>query len=796
MNNFNNKGRQAEPTFQDYLDIIYRHRLLIVIIFLATLLSSFYFSFRSPKLYESDVTFRLALKRTKPTIFSDFTPVSYYYINLIESEIEVIKSKTIAKTVVKKLGLNFTSVEINRFQTFDSIVLASNVAPGKYQIVLQPDSFYLIDKHNNNLGAGSYGVRANFAGGISFILENPKGKYKQAGAIINIVIEDVLASTEALRQSIKVMQIKNTDLISLKAQSQDPILAALISNSMANAYIDYSLLSLREEARISKDFIEDQIKKFGHELAQAEENLKKYKERSGIFLLDESAREMTDALAHFDATKAQTQVEIEEVKSRLTNLEEELRSDENVFGQYKAIASFPTITSSPLVTSLQEKLKNLELQKQKTTEATEIAKIDTEIKKVNQAIQAAINQILKAGPPSSDPILQSIIFKVIENESQLIALQSRLAALNQVISEFNAKLSRLPKAEVELAQLSREKSANEEIYTMLLSKLEETKISEAREVGEAKIIDYAVPPLSPISPKKKQNAILGAILGMILGIGAAFVIEYLDTSIRDPKDIEFLTDLPVLASIPVIKIQKNLSDNEISKIEARFITHFNPRSSISEAYRILRTNLTFSAVKEPVKSIVVTSSLPQEGKSTIVGNLAITFAQMGNRSIIIDTDLRKPVFNKIFKGQSLKGLSDVLVGHVRLNDAIFKTNIENLHLLPSGALPPNPTELLSSIKMKDLHQELKGAYEYLFFDSPPALGVADPTIIGNLCDGLLFVVYSGKTNRDMVLEAIKNLQNAHIRILGTVINGVEVTHRYRSRYYYYQRYYEETEVKD
>lgn len=594
---------------------------------------------------------------------------------------------------------------------------------------------------------------------------------------------------EHLRRAIKIQQIKKTDLVSLRAISQDPEQAAVIANSMAHAYIEYSLLSLREEARSSKVFIEDQIKKFGEELALAEEKLKHYKERSGIFLLDESAREAIDALAQFDASKAQTQVEIKEVESRLANLEKELRGDENVYGEYKKIASFPTISSSPLVVSLRDKLRSLELQKRKAVDASEIARIAEEIKETNLAIQAAINQIIRVGPPSSDPILQSIISKVIENGTQLLALQSRLEATNQVIAEFNTKLSRLPKAEVELAQFTRQKKANEEIYTMLLSKLEEARISEAREIGEAKIIDSAVPSQYPVSPKRRQNLILGAILGLILGIGAAFVIEYLDTSVRDPKEIETMTGLPVLASIPAIKGKGMSEDDEVSKIEARFITHFHPRSSVAEAYRILRTNITFSAVKAPIKSLVVSSSIPQEGKSTVIGNLAITFAQTGNRSLIIDTDLRKPVFNKIFKEKRIKGLSDVLIGREKLKDAIFKTSIENLDLLPSGTLPPNPTELLTSAKMKALHEELKGMYEYLFFDSPPILGVADASILASLCDGLLFVVWVGRTGRDAVLEASKVLESAHIRVLGVVLNGIDISHRYRSRYYYYYHYY-------
>ncbi len=786
MNNYRPSGEKNEPTLQDYLDVIYQHRLLIGLVFLVTVLSSLYFSLRSPRIYESDVTFRLALKRAKSTIFSDLTPASFYYIDLIESEIEVLRSRTIAKSVAQKLALNFVPAG-NAHHLFDSVAVDPHAGNGIFEVVLHGDSFIVRDKEKRIIGRGGFGTFVHCPGVASFVFRRPN--HRGDRSVIDFAVSNLSGAAEDLRKSIKVMQIKKTDLVSLKAQSRNPVQAAKIANAMADAYIEYSLLSLREEARSSKVFIEDQIRAFGAELASAEEKLKSYKERSGIFLLDESAREMIDALAKFDADLAQTQVEIEEVKSRLSSLEKELQGDARVFGMYKNIASFPTIANSPLVTSLKARLKTLEMQRQTAATPEELARIDAQTKEVNQQIQNAVNQIVRVGPPSSDPILQSIINKVIESETQLLALQSKFEALTQVIDEFNAKLSRLPRAEVELAQLSRQKKANEEIYNMLLAKLEEAKISEAREIGEAKIIDLASPALHPVSPKRRQNLILGTILGLILGIGAAFIFEYLDTSIRDPKDVESITGRPVLASIPIIHIKGSRTSDEVARIEARFITHLNPRSSVAEAYRILRTNVAFTSIKSPVCSIVVSSSIPQEGKSTVIGNLAITFAQMGNRVLIVDTDLRKPVFNKIFKDRPVKGLSDVLVGREKLKDALIKTNIENLDLLPSGTLPPNPSELLGSAKMKALIEELKGQYEYLFFDAPPVLGVADASILGSLCDGLLFVVWFGRTGRDLVIESMKVLENANTRVLGVVLNGVDIGRRYRSRYYYYHYYH-------
>jgi capsular exopolysaccharide synthesis family protein len=250
----------------------------------------------------------------------------------------------------------------------------------------------------------------------------------------------------------------------------------------------------------------------------------------------------------------------------------------------------------------------------------------------------------------------------------------------------------------------------------------------------------------------------------------------------------------VLGSIPFISPQKVAShakdqNGDILKIESRLITHFAPKSPISEAYRTLRTNLQYSKADRPIKTILVTSSGPGEGKSTSVANLAITFAQMGSKTLIIDTDLRRPVLHAIFDQSRTTGLTNILIGKTTLQEVVRSTKIENLDLLVSGTLPPNPSELLASAAMEKLLKTITDRYDIVLFDSPPVIAVTDAAVLARKLDGIVLVVKSGETSRDAILRSRVLLENVNAHIFGVMLNGVKSDHMYGSYYYYYHHYY-------
>ncbi|UCC12462.1 MAG: polysaccharide biosynthesis tyrosine autokinase, partial [candidate division WOR-3 bacterium] len=650
------------------------------------------------------------------------------------------------------------------------------VRPGTYMLRFDGDAFVLINKSGEELGRGTVGTYFN-TGAVGFLLAEKPAEQ------VEFVIKGIDESADDLRSNTSASQIKNTALVLLKVKSYDAERAARIANTLAEEYIIYSLVTLREAARGSKEFIETQIQSFGEELSRAEEELKAYKEKTGIFLLDESAKEIISSLAQFEVEREEAIVELHEMESAIENLEDQFARDEATYGAYKTMASFPTIANSPIIITLKEKLRSLEMQRQELMQEggnqQELIQVESQIDAATEELKDATRQIVLAGPSVSDPIFQQIISQIINNETSVMALQSRIDALNQIIARQNGRLKQLPQAEVNLAQLERQKMANEDIYTMLLGKLEESKIAEAMQISEAKIIDVATVPKRPVEPKPRQNTVLGFLLGILIGVGGAFLLEYLDTSVKNTKEIEDLTGLTVLATIPLIK----------EKGHPQIPTIDEPHSQMAEAYRILRTNLAFAATAKPIKSLLITSTIPQEGKTTTCINLGISLAQQGHKTIILDCDFRRPMLHRYLSqyiSGNTNGLSDVLVGRLKLKDAVVEGTAQNLNFITSGTIPSNPAELLGSPKMLETVEKLKGEFAYVIFDAPPALGVADARVIGKISDAIIVVIMAKRTHRDAVREVKDELERSGEKIIGFVLNGVDFDrHYYRHRYYYY-----------
>ena len=320
---------------------------------------------------------------------------------------------------------------------------------------------------------------------------------------------------------------------------------------------------------------------------------------------------------------------------------------------------------------------------------------------------------------------------------------------------------------------------NENVYLMMREKWEEARITEAGQIGMVQVIDSAKEPKWPIRPRKKLNLLLGMIIGLGLGIGATLLMDYLDDSLKDIEEVERHTGLRVLGSIPQIKVnekKKSLrkttdssDEQEIVTLASRLVTHLEPRSPVSEAYRSFRTNIQFSRFDRPLKTLLVTSAGPGEGKSTTVANLAITMAQMGTKTLLVDADLRRPVLDSIFKCKRSLGLTDILLGNNHLDAALHELEVKNLSLLCCGTLPPNPAELLSSQAMRDLLEQLQKKFEVILFDSPPVVAVTDAAVLGAHADGVVLVISSGETTRKAENRAKTLLNNVRAQILGTVL---------------------------
>ncbi len=416
--------------------------------------------------------------------------------------------------------------------------------------------------------------------------------------------------------------------------------------------------------------------------------------------------------------------------------------------------------------------------------------------------------------------LSNILGKATEKHPEVVRLREEI----QVAKE---QLRKLPAAELEFARLKRDVDVNEKLYTMLREKFEETRINEAQQIADASIVNPALEPKYPIKPNKKFAIIIGSIMGIMISLVMAFISESLDTSINTIEDVETTLKLPVLAVIPSLKSEEKESPEKgwfkkksrqqtksEDELNVGLIVHLKPLSQMAESFRILRTNLKLSEGK---KTLLFTSAGPKEGKSTILMGLAITLSQIGINTLVVDTDLRRPSVNKLvgverengvyelLSGEGrlddcTKGLVEIMMGKLGFDDSVKNPGLDNLHIITSGHLAVNPSEILSSRSLTPLIEEAKSKFDVVLFDSPPVLTITDAAIIAPKVDGVILVYEMGRTARSALLRAKIQLESVGAKVLGVVLNHISpetyLDVGYYPYYYHYKYKYRPEEDKE
>jgi len=363
--------------------------------------------------------------------------------------------------------------------------------------------------------------------------------------------------------------------------------------------------------------------------------------------------------------------------------------------------------------------------------------------------------------------------------TQMAALEADLARTEAATAALE---SRGANDSDELARLENNLAQYRDSYAALLASYESIRVTEASRLSNVIVVEPAEIPDEPVSPRTLLNTLLATVVGAMLAVGVVFLVEYLDDTVKTDEDVQRELTLPTLANIARIGPIKEPGDH--------LVASKHPRSPISEAYRVLRSNVRFAWVANPASALLVTSAEPREGKSTTAANLAVVMAQAGKRVILVDADLRRPSLDKFFGVRNDRGLTDLLVSEgLQPADVLKPTEVDGLEILTSGALPPNPAELLGSDSMRNLLRELEERAEMIVLDSPPVLAVADASILGSLVGSALVVVQSGKTRSESCRRGKEALQSSGVKVLGVVLNGLS---RRRGSYgYYHYDYYSE-----
>jgi len=395
----------------------------------------------------------------------------------------------------------------------------------------------------------------------------------------------------------------------------------------------------------------------------------------------------------------------------------------------------------------------------------------------------------------------SEIANTMADEYVIASRERKRASIKEAADEVEERLEQAREEILALGRKIQESGTSDELtaqlaiatgtYTTLAEKLEQLRINERLESGSGTVVEAAVVEITPISPKPLRNAGIGALVGFVLGIAMAFLYEYLDNTIKSTEDAEKVYGAPVLGIVPLEKIEKGRK-RQLTIIEA-------PGSSAAEAYRVLRNSLDFINFEHDMKTLLVTSATPGEGKSTVSANLAASLAQTGKKVVLVSCDFRRPTTDQFFDVNNLIGLSDVLLGTHSLKTALQHAGDEQLLVLTAGKMPPNPSELLGSAKMKDVIDSLEEWADWVIIDTPPILAVADPVSVARWVDGVLMVSQAGESTREAALKGVELLGKVGARVIGVAVWGLDETKNkpgygygygyYTGGYYYYRSYY-------
>ena len=447
--------------------------------------------------------------------------------------------------------------------------------------------------------------------------------------------------------------------------------------------------------------------------------------------------------------------------------------------------------------SLQVQLKDVENQitqlqtniatQSRTSLESQKSQVKQQIDDVQEQILSLQKEITALTPVQTDPQQFIVMSKdqtnqLKEKELQLDLLQSTLTFYqNLYLNLSKGQISSSTANSPELDQMQNNLNLYQNIYTNLLNSYEEMRLARLRNTPNVVQVEAAMPSESPISPRPFTNAGLGGAVGMMLAAGVVFLIEYLDDTLKSPEEAADMLRLPVIGYIPEMKKIKNKREDYVHVAE-------EPRSPVTESFRSLRTNLEFSQVDKPLRSIMITSPSPTEGKSTVAANLALIMSQ-SKRVLLIDADLHRPKLHRILTISNRVGLSDVFLNHRTLQAISRSWRDSQLTIITSGPLPPNPSELLASQKMAQFLEQIKEMYDIVIFDSPPIL-VADTSVLASLVDGVVLVLNPGKTKKDAARATVEQVQRVGTKVIGIVFNRIP---RHRSDYYggyrHYSRYY-------
>ena len=579
----------------------------------------------------------------------------------------------------------------------------------------------------------------------------------------------------SFRGNLHVTLIPNTRIIEIQYSSTDPQLAASAVNTLADTYIKQNFQTKFESTMQASDWLSKQLVDLQMKVETSQEKLVRYQKEHEILGTDEKQNIITEKLDELN--KEMTAAEFDRMQKEAAYRQTQSDDPDAVAA---AIASDSTANgASGLLNRLREqqatlKIQVAELSTQFGPSYPKIAQLNSQLKEIDRQLQSETN-------------------KAVDHlKGQYLASMQRENMLRGAFEKQKQEANKLNESAIEYSLLKRDLDSNRTLYEGLLEKLKEAGVTAGLRSNNFRIIDAARVPTYPSEPNIPRNLSFALMLGIISGVGLAFLVENMDNTVRTPEQAHALSGLPSLGMIPLGSKSGNYGPTgkrlalTASKEVVETVTQVRPQSQMAESYRALRTSLLLSNLGAPPKVIMVTSARPQEGKTTTSINTAIVLAQKGVRVLLVDADLRRPSVHKTLGMGPRSGLSNLLTGSATLQQTIATSPIlPNLFILPAGTPPPNPAELLASSNMRDLIAELRQQFDHIVIDTPPTLSVTDAVVLSPRADATILVIRSGHTTKQALCRSRDILMQVNAHVAGVLLNAVDLT---SPDYYYYYEY--------
>ena len=583
----------------------------------------------------------------------------------------------------------------------------------------------------------------------------------------------------AFHANLHVSLIPNTRIIEIHYNSTDPQLSASVVNTLAATYVEQNFKTKFESTMQASDWLSKQLIDLQMKVETSQEKLVRYQKEHEILGNDEKQNITTEKLDEIN--KELTAAESDRMQKEAAYRQTQSSDPEAVAAAIIAdsAGSSATTTGSRLLDTLREQQASLRIQ---------IAELSTQFGPSYPKVAQLNNQLKE-----TEHQLQSEINKSVDHlRGQYMAALQRENLLRDSFERQKQEANKLNESAIEYSLLKRDVESNRTLYEGLLEKLKEAGVTAGLRSNNFRILSAARVPTAPVEPNIPRNLSFALVLGVITGVGLAFLLENMDNTVRTPEQAQTISALPSLGMIPLgSKTTARGSGGArlaltSSKEAVETVTQVRPQSQMAESYRALRTSLLLSNLGAPPKVIMVTSARPQEGKSTTSINTAIVLAQKGVRVLLVDADLRRPSIHKVLGMGPRSGLSNVLTGSATLEQAITTSPIlPNLAILTAGTPPPNPAELLASANMRDLLLQLRKDYDHIVLDTPPTLSVTDAVVLSPRADATILVIRSGHTTKQALRRARDILMQVNAHVAGVLLNAVDLT---SPDYYYYYEY--------